>query len=98
MNKVLLSACLFGLTSMASFVAADGVITLESTFVGDREQPAVSFFIPWQSPSGPDSLYLDVESQILYWLDEADRREMSRLYDFYANLDQTVDVALPVNN
>lgn len=89
-NALLIMSLLAGLTVMAQ---ANDTIVLESTFTGDREQPAVSFFIPWQEPSGPESLFINVQSQIFFDLNEADKKEMSRLYTYYSTLDETADAA-----
>lgn len=78
---------------MQTSVHANDVIVLESTFTGDREQPAVSFFIPWQDPSGPDSLFVPVRSQMFFGLNEADQKELNRLYTYFANLDETAPAA-----
>ena len=40
---------------------AEESIDIESTFVGDKEQPSVSYFIPWRPPEGPDKLYRPIK-------------------------------------
>jgi hypothetical protein len=42
---------------------ADPTILLESTFVGDKEQPAVSYFIPWKGNGTPDKLQWNMENK-----------------------------------
>lgn len=67
-------ALLIGLTFIASLATAaekaekqekseqvDPTILLESTFVGDKEQPAVSYFIPWKGNEAPDKLQWNLE-------------------------------------
>jgi hypothetical protein len=61
-------------------------IDLESTFVGDREQPAVSYFTPWKSPEGPDKLYRPIKSISANVLDPVDRDILSRNIQYYSEL------------
>lgn len=42
---------------------ADPTILLESTFIGDKEQPAVSYFIPWKGNGTPDKLQWNMENK-----------------------------------
>jgi hypothetical protein len=42
---------------------ANTTILLESTFVGDKEQPAVSYFIPWKGNRAPDKLQWNIEEK-----------------------------------
>lgn len=69
----------------------DTAIKLESVFVGDKEQPAVSYFIPWQGIGAPDKLYWNVEEQHDKALDLVDRETMLRSIHFYGemNLENT---------
>jgi hypothetical protein len=61
-------------------------IDLESTFVGDREQPSVSYFIPWKSPEGPSKLYRPIKSISSNVLDPIDRDVLARNIKFYNEL------------
>jgi len=61
-------------------------IDLESTFVGDREQPAVSYFTPWKPPEGPDKLYRPIKSISANVLDPVDRDILSRNIQYYSEL------------
>ena len=61
-------------------------IDLESTFVGDREQPSVSYFIPWKPPEGPDKLYRPIKSISGNALDPVDRDVLARNIQFYDEL------------
>lgn len=65
----------------------DTAIKLESIFVGDKEQPAVSYFIPWQGIGAPDKLYWNVEEQHDKALDLVDRETMLRSIHFYGEMD-----------
>ena len=61
-------------------------IDLESTFIGDREQPSVSYFIPWKPPEGPDKLYRPIKSISGNILDPVDREVLARSIWFYDEL------------
>jgi len=82
MKPLLISV--FFLFSM-SCLAKDGV-DLESTFVGDKEQPAVSYFIPWEPPKGPDDLYRPIKSISGNVLDPVDRDVLANKMKFYDEL------------
>ena len=61
-------------------------IKLESVFVGDKEQPAISYFIPWQGVGTPDKLYWNVEEKHDKALDLVDRDIMLRSIHFYGEM------------
>ena len=69
-----------------AFAAAQELIDLESTFVGDREQPSVSYIIPWKPPEGPDGLYRPIRSISANALDPLDREVLARNIRFYNEL------------
>ena len=48
-------------------------ILLESTFVGDKEQPSVSYFIPWKGSGTPDKLQWNMEQKYDQALEVIDR-------------------------
>tara|TARA_B100001109_G_scaffold255889_1_gene262282 strand:- start:4564 stop:4833 length:270 start_codon:yes stop_codon:yes gene_type:complete len=58
-------------------------IRLESKIVGDKEQPSVSYFVPWQDASGVDRLYQNVEDRYDDSLDTIDRDVMLRSMHIY---------------
>lgn len=62
-------------------------IQLESTFVGDKEQPAVSYFIPWQGTSAPDKLQWNMEQKHDATLQLIDRDVMVRSINIYEEMD-----------
>jgi hypothetical protein len=65
-------------------VYADEPIKLESHFVGDKEQPAVSYFMPWQGPgSSADSLHRKEEDKYEKSIDTVDRDVMLRSMRIY---------------
>lgn len=61
-------------------------IDLESTFVGDKEQPSVSYFIPWKPPEGPEKLYRSISSVAGKVFEVVDRDVHSRTMRFYDEL------------
>jgi len=67
-------------------VAAQESIDLESTFVGDREQPSVSYITPWKPPEGPDKLYRPIKSIAVNVLDPVDRDVLDRNIRYYGEL------------
>jgi hypothetical protein len=67
-------------------LSAQERIDLESTFVGDREQPSVSYITPWKPPEGPDKLYRPIRSLSGNALDPIDRDVLARSVQFYDEL------------
>ena len=61
-------------------------IKLESVFVGDKEQPAISYFIPWQGIGTPDKLHWNVEQKHDGALDLVDREIMLRSMHIYEEM------------
>jgi hypothetical protein len=68
------------------YLSAQERIDLESTFVGDREQPSVSYITPWKPPEGPDKLYRPIRSLSGNALDPIDRDVLARSVQFYDEL------------
>jgi hypothetical protein len=65
---------------------AEEPIKLQSSFVGDKEQPAVSYFVPWQGPGGNDKLYRKEEDKYEKSIDAVDRDVMLRSMRIYNEL------------
>jgi hypothetical protein len=61
-------------------------IDLESTFVGDKEQPSVSYITPWKPPEGPSKLYRPIKSISGNALEPIDREVLARSNQFYNEL------------
>lgn len=59
------------------------LIELESYIVGDKEQPAVSYFVPWQGTKSPDNLHWNIEDKNDQTLNLVDRDVMIRSIDIY---------------
>lgn len=64
----------------------DSTVKLESVFVGDKEQPAISYFIPWQGIGTPDKLHWNVEDKHDKALDLVDREILLRSIYFYGEM------------
>lgn len=60
---------------------------LESTVVGDKEQPTVSYFIPWKGTGTPDKLHWNIEEKNDKTLELIDRDIMVRSMSIYNELD-----------
>ncbi|OZG74376.1 hypothetical protein BTA51_05025 [Hahella sp. CCB-MM4] len=74
------------LTGKTCWAAGKDSVDLESTFVGDREQPSVSYFIPWKPPEGPEKLYRSITSVSGKVFEVVDRDIHSRTMQFYNEL------------
>ena len=75
---------LLGIALIATAVSAeDGPVQLESTFIGDKEQPSVSYFIPWQGAGTPDNLYRNIEGSYDQSLQAIDRDVLLRSMKMY---------------
>lgn len=62
-------------------------IRLESTFVGDKEQPAISYFIPWKGSETPDKLQWNLEPKHDQTLQVVDREVLINSMNVYNELD-----------
>lgn len=58
-------------------------IRLESTITGDKEQPAVSYFIPWQGTKTPDKLQWNIETKHDGTMQPVDRDVLQRSINIY---------------
>lgn len=85
LRNSLLSAALFMFLG-SSLSQAEEPIKLQSNFVGDKEQPAVSYFVPWQGPGGNDKLYRKEEDKYEESIDAVDRDVMLRSMRIYNEL------------
>lgn len=70
----------------ASIVIAEEPIKLQSSFVGDKEQPAVSYFVPWKGPDGNKKLYRKEEEKYEKSIDAVDRDVMLRSMRIYEEM------------
>ena len=58
-------------------------IRLESVITGDKEQPAVSYFIPWQGTKTPEKLQWNIEDKHDGTIQPVDRAVMQRSMNIY---------------
>ncbi|MFL0799325.1 MAG: hypothetical protein K6L80_02660 [Agarilytica sp.] len=70
----------------ARLSAEEPTLFLESTLVGDKEQPTVSYFIPWKGTGTPDNLHWNLEQKNDRTLDVIDRDIMVRSMSIYNEL------------
>lgn len=61
----------------------DMPIQLQSTFIGDKEQPSVSYFLPWQGMGSPDKLFRNIEGKNDDSLQPVDREVLLRTMRMY---------------
>lgn len=61
-------------------------IRLESTFVGDKEQPAISYFIPWKGSETPEKLQWNLEPKHDQTLQVVDRDVLINSMNVYNEL------------
>ena len=66
---------------MSTMAWSEEPIKLESQFVGDKEQPAVSYCVSWQGPGSTEKLYRKEEDKY-----EKRYRRSRRDASFYAYL------------
>ncbi len=74
-------------TAEAVDVSEEPTLYLESTLIGDKEQPTVSYFIPWKETGTPDKLHWNIEQKNDKTLDLIDRDIMVRSMSIYDELD-----------
>ena len=84
MSKYVLLASLL---LLPAFAQSQESIKLESTFVGDKEQPSVSYFVPWQGLGAPDKLYRNIEGSHDQTLSTVDRDVLVRSIRIYNEMD-----------
>lgn len=62
-------------------------IKLQSTIVGDKEQPAISYFVPWKGTDRPNKLNWNIENKHDNTLDIVDRDVLRRSMNIYDEMD-----------
>ncbi len=98
MNKSIVVFFVTGLSLLSVFAIAqeesaskrsgdESTLYLESTLVGDKEQPTVSYFIPWKGTGTPDNLHWNLEQKNDKTLELIDRDVMVRSMSIYNELD-----------
>lgn len=84
--------CLILFTAYPFGIAAEEIMTMESTITGSQEQPQVMSIVPWQAPVPSSGLYRPisrgaVENEILQPLD---REVFKREVHYYDGLNSMV--------
>ena len=87
-TKLVLTTSFLFLSSlmMAQDKEGGNTVRLESRIVGDKEQPAVSYFIPWQDVGTPDKLQWNIDRKHDNTLDLVDRDVMLRSMKIYSQM------------
>lgn len=73
--------------SLIVYAQSDNVVSLETTVVGNQEQPKVLYIVPWQSATDTTILSLPVTSLTNDVFDHVDRDEHKREIQFIEELD-----------
>jgi hypothetical protein len=82
----LITTSIIVISLACNYAFADEPIKLESQFVGDKEQPAVSYFMPWQGPGTGSGLEQKQEDKYEKSIDTVDRDVMLRSMRIYDEL------------
>ncbi|TQV76940.1 hypothetical protein FLL45_03025 [Aliikangiella marina] len=85
MNKLKLTLTALAVFSTISF-AEEQPIEIQSNIIGDKEQPLVSYFIPWQEIGTPDKLQWNIDSKFDKTLDLVDRKVLLRSSNMYEHM------------
>ena len=75
---------LLGLSNYAG--AEEAPIKIQSNIIGDKEQPLVSYFIPWEEIGTPDKLQWDIDSKFDKTLALVDRKVLLRSSSMYEQM------------
>ncbi len=79
-GRMCINVCgiLVGIVIAFSTSAQEAMVTLESSVVGNQEQPKVLYIVPWKSPGTSADLYQPVNSQLSAIFDHVERSELRR--------------------
>lgn len=95
LQSLVFATCWISLSALAQTDAASNsngdsvaeaeadLIRLESRFIGDKEQPSVSYFVPWKGTDSPDDLKWKIERKNDDTLNIVDRDIMLRSMNIY---------------
>ena len=78
---------LISMLSPLTVYSVDDMVKLESTFIGDKEQPPVTYFIPWQPVGASNDLYRGIEGSFDDTLEAVDRDILNRSIRIYNDMD-----------
>ncbi len=85
-DLLILAIIVVGVAKLSSGANAAEPIRLESIIVGDKEQPSVSYFVPWQGVSGPDQMHRGIENRFDRSLSKVDREVLLRTKGIYEEM------------
>ena len=66
--------------------AEEAPIEIQSNIIGDKEQPLVSYFIPWEEIGTPDKLQWNLDSKFDKTLSLVDRKVLLRSSSMYQHM------------
>lgn len=81
----MLTAVILNLLSLSSY-AEEAPIEIQSNIIGDKEQPLVSYFIPWKEIGTPDKLQWNIDSKFDKTLALVDRKVLLRSSSMYEHM------------
>ncbi len=85
MKTLITFLALTSLLYTAQTIAVE-TIKLESIFVGDKEQPSVTYIMPWKPPEGPDKLYRPIDTVSQNILAPVDREVLLLSVQYYETM------------
>lgn len=88
--------CLSGVSISAN--AEDATVTLESTVVGNQEQPKVLYIVPWKSPGSSADLYRPVSSQLSAIFDHIERAELRRQIHYLDTIKENNEISVETDS
>jgi hypothetical protein len=78
--------------------AEDATVTLESTVVGNQEQPKVLYIVPWKSPGSSADLYRPVSSQLSAIFDHIERAELRRQIHYLDTIKENNEISVETDS
>lgn len=85
MKKILLMIVVLVAIS-TSCMAEEEPLKIQSNIIGDKEQPLVSYFIPWEEIGTPDKLQWNIDSKFDKTLALVDRKVLLRSSSMYEHM------------
>ena len=97
-TAALMATALLAMATMPARAQDSPHIQLQSNFIGDKEQPSVSYFIPWKEIGTPDKLLWDLDSKYDKTLSLVDRQVLLRATSLYNEMNMEADLTIARDN
>jgi hypothetical protein len=91
---LLLLSVLLSFQPVSSVAEEEPLLQLEATVKADREQPKVSYFIPWKATGQNDELFWKLEQKNDETLEVVDRNILLRSKSLYKTLNMEAGMDL----